>query len=115
MRRIGTFFARIIPKAGPIPPLTPPACGFLTIGGTTYIDPHGTYPLDHRLTGAPTLVINDTDQPITIVTERNHDHLPAAPPTHRTHADLVLTPATDLVLAPGERTETRRGDGVQVV
>jgi hypothetical protein len=125
MRRIGEFFARVIPKSGPTPPFTPPASGFLTIGSTTYIDPHGIYPLDHRLTGSPTLVINDTDQPVTIVTERNRDHPPAAPPPHRSPTDLdlvltptaelVLAPGAELVLAPGERTETRRGDSVQVV
>ncbi|MFE1773004.1 hypothetical protein [Streptomyces sp. NPDC059008] len=115
MRRIGELLARVLPKSGPTPPFTPPASGFLTIGSTTYIDPHGIYPLDHRLTGSPTLVINDTDQPVTIVTERNRDHPPAAPPPHRAPTDLVLTPVAELVLAPGERTETRRGDGVHVV
>ncbi|MEW1660386.1 hypothetical protein [Streptomyces sp. NPDC093707] len=81
--------------ADPEPPA--PASGFLTIGSTTYINPVGTYPLLHSADGTPTPVINDTDHPVTILTESNH----ALPP-----------PA--LVLTPGERTETRRGNGVRV-
>ncbi|MEU9119441.1 hypothetical protein AB0C96_06205 [Streptomyces sp. NPDC048506] len=82
------------------------ARGFLTIGGTTYIDPGGgSYPLDHGIDGSATLVVNDTDQHITIITERNH-HAPAAAPAH--------APPPVVVLAPGERTETRTGDSVLV-
>ncbi|MFE3773864.1 hypothetical protein [Streptomyces sp. NPDC059122] len=54
-------------------------------------------PLFHAADGTLTLVINDTDHPITIITESDHSPPPA-----------------DLILAPGERTETRRGDCVQV-
>lgn len=88
-----------------------PASGFLTIGGTTYIDPDGSYPLDHRADGSATLIINDTDRHITVVTERNSHHSPA-PPSHPSAPAPAPTP--DLVLAPGERTETRRGDSVRV-
>lgn len=104
MRRISELLPPLSRKDGPAPPHTPSASGFLTIGTSTYIDPHGTYPLDHHVTGAPVLIVNDTDQPITVVTERNRYHPPAAPSPH----------STDLVLAPGERTETRRGDSVYV-
>ncbi|MGW1372720.1 hypothetical protein ACWD6P_00350 [Streptomyces sp. NPDC002446] len=109
MRRLTELLATLTPKSGPTPPCAPSASGFLTIGATTYIDPHGIYPLDHRMAGAPTLIANDTDHPIAIVTERNHGHLPAVPWPPSSH----LSP-TDLVLAPGERTETRRGDCVHV-
>ncbi|MFI0905242.1 hypothetical protein ACH4TE_17080 [Streptomyces sioyaensis] len=88
-----------------------PASGFLTIGGTTYIDPDGSYPLDHRADGSATLIINDTDRQITIVTERNSHHSPAPPADPSVPASA---PTPDLVLAPGERTETRRGDSVRV-
>ncbi|WP_433856334.1 hypothetical protein [Streptomyces kronopolitis] len=89
------------------------ASGFLTIGETTYIDPEGSYPLDHRADGSATLVINDTDHDIIIVTERNSHHSPAPP------GDLAAQPpaparTAGLVLAPGERTETREGDSVRV-
>ncbi|MFF4606392.1 hypothetical protein ACFY12_27120 [Streptomyces sp. NPDC001339] len=85
---------------------TTPASGFLTIGGTTYIDPGGgSYPIDHRVDGCATLVVNDTDRLITILTERNH-HPPSPGPGH--------APPPALVLAPGERTETRTGDSVHV-
>ncbi|MFI9076862.1 hypothetical protein ACIGW8_10260 [Streptomyces sioyaensis] len=87
------------------------ASGFLTIGGTTHIDPDGSYPLDHRADGSATLVINDTDRHITIVTERNSHHSPAPPADPFAPAPA---PAPDLVLGPGERTETRRGDSVRV-
>lgn len=88
-----------------------PASGFLTIGGTTYIDPDGSYPLDHRADGSATLIINDTDRHIAIVTERNSHHSPAPPSDTSGPAPA---PSPGLVLAPGERTETRRGDSVRV-
>ncbi|MCF3177869.1 hypothetical protein IPZ61_31720, partial [Streptomyces sioyaensis] len=72
-----------------------PASGFLTIGGTTYIDPDGSYPLDHRADGSATLIINDTDRHITIVTERNSHHSPAPPADPSAPA---LAPTPDLVL-----------------
>ncbi|REK85877.1 hypothetical protein DY245_35660 [Streptomyces inhibens] len=87
-------------RARAAPDATPSASGFLTIGTTTYIDPRGSYPLDHRLNGYATLIINDTNHHITIVTERNHNDPPTPPP--------------DQILAPGQRTETHRGDSVQV-
>ncbi|MEV5479670.1 MULTISPECIES: hypothetical protein [Streptomyces] len=87
------------------------ASGFLTIGGTTHIDPEGSYPLDHRADGSATLIINDTDRHITIVTERNSHHSPAPPADP---SDPAPAPPPDLVLGPGERTETRRGDSVRV-
>ncbi|WP_310727582.1 hypothetical protein [Streptomyces sp. N2A] len=108
MNRIRTLLAPLATRvhADASPPLTGPlASGFLTIGATTYIDPHGTYPLDHRPDGTPTVVINNTTHPITILTESNHSHPATAPPND-------LPPP--LVLTPGERTETRRGDGVRV-
>ncbi|QHC21043.1 hypothetical protein [Streptomyces sp. GS7] len=80
-----------------VPDPTPTASGFLTIGATTYINPTGTYPIFHATDGSLTAIINDTDHHITIVTEREHS-----------------PPPTDIVLAPGERTETGRGDCVQV-
>ncbi|MFE6743356.1 hypothetical protein [Streptomyces tubercidicus] len=96
----------------PTSPNPPPTKGFLTIGGTTYIDPHGTYPLAHHLDGSATLIINETDHYITVVTERDHDYgrdhhdPPPVPPARGTQRDLVL--------APGERAETWRGDSVRV-
>ncbi|MFI1305653.1 hypothetical protein [Streptomyces sioyaensis] len=87
------------------------ATGFLTIGDTTYIDPDGSYPLDHRADGSATLIVNDTDRHITIVTERNSHHSPAPPSDPSAPAPA---PTPDLVLAPGERTETRRGVSVRV-
>ncbi|GAB7033485.1 hypothetical protein AB0G35_01615 [Streptomyces sp. NPDC021749] len=94
------------PRPGPASlPNTQLASGFLTIGATTYIDPQGTYPLDHRPDGTPTVIINDTTHPITILTESNDAHPATAHPND-------LPPP--LALAPGERTETRRGDGVRV-
>ncbi|MFD8548438.1 hypothetical protein [Streptomyces sp. NPDC059649] len=108
MHRIRTLLAPLTkrpqPGASPLP-VTPLASGFLTIGTTTYIDPHGTYPLDHRPDGTPTIIINDTTHPLTILTESDNSH----PATARPHN---LPPP--LVLAPGERTKTRRGDGVRV-
>ncbi|WP_329151308.1 hypothetical protein OIU91_28685 [Streptomyces sp. NBC_01456] len=89
------------------------ASGFLTIGGTTYIDPEGSYPLDHRADGSATLIINDTDRHLTIVTERNSHHSPA-PPGDPAAPSPTPAPAAGLVLAPGERTETRQGDSVRV-
>ncbi|GGU56184.1 hypothetical protein GCM10010211_21290 [Streptomyces albospinus] len=79
------------------PTITPTASGLLTIGTTTYINPAGSYPIYHAADGTLTTIVNDTDHPITIVTERDHSPPPA-----------------DIVLAPGERTETGRGDCVQV-
>ncbi|UZJ31348.1 hypothetical protein [Streptomyces endophytica] len=108
MNRIRTLLVPLAnrPHADASPPPTGHlASGFLTIGTTTYIDPHGIYPLDHRSDGTPTVIINDTTHPITILTESNRSHPATAPPTD-------LPPP--LVLAPGERTETRRGDGVRV-
>ncbi|MGW2408237.1 hypothetical protein ACWCXK_27410 [Streptomyces sp. NPDC001739] len=108
MNRIRTLLAPLATRLHadpPPPPTVPLASGFLTIGTTTYIDPHGTYPLDHRSDGTPTVVINNTTHPITILTESNPSHPATAPPND-------LPPP--LVLAPGERTETRRGDGVRV-
>ncbi|MGW7488441.1 hypothetical protein [Streptomyces sp. NPDC054786] len=96
---------------GPTSDRPPSASGFLTIGGTTYVDPDGSYPLDHRVDGSATLIINDTDQHVTIVTERDSRD-PHAPPGHTPLPDDTSRP--DLVLAPGERTETRRGDSVRV-
>ncbi|MFJ9851654.1 hypothetical protein [Streptomyces sp. NPDC101150] len=83
---------------------TPPASGFLTIGATTYIDPNGHYPIDHPPDGAPALVINDTDHYVTVVTERDRSPGRGHDSTH----------VADIVLAPGGRTETRRGHSVQV-
>ncbi|KPC58994.1 hypothetical protein [Streptomyces chattanoogensis] len=76
----------------------PPASGFLTIGASTYIDPAGHYPLTPAPDGTPTLVVNDTDHHVTVITERDGGH----------------DPTTDIVLAPGDRTETHRGRSVQV-
>ncbi|WP_274915673.1 hypothetical protein [Streptomyces sp. WZ-12] len=100
MRRITRLLSPLLKAAAGAPtvpehPTT--ASGFLTIGGTTYINPAGTYPVYHSADGTPTLIINDTDHPLIIITER--DHSPAPP---------------DLLLTPGERIETRRGDCVQV-
>lgn len=103
-----------IPSDGPADSRTPAtASGFLTIGDTTYIDPEGSYPLDHRADGSATLVINDTDRDITIVTERSSHHSPA-PPGDPTAPAPAPAPAASLVLAPGERAETRDGDSVRV-
>lgn len=137
---------------------SPSARGFLTVGGTTYVDPHGSYPLAHRLDGTATLIVNDTDQYVTVVTERGRgrgrghgrDHRdPPLIATQDAHASgeaaaagqapasgkapgpgqasaLGHGPASghvpvrghalggDLVLAPGERAETWRGDCVRV-
>ncbi|GAO08945.1 hypothetical protein TPA0598_04_05810 [Streptomyces lydicamycinicus] len=154
---------------------SPLARGFLTIGGTTYVDPQGSYPLTHRLDGSATLIVNDTDQYVTVVTERGRDEgcgrdegrgrgrdhgrdhhdpplivnqdapasgaaaaagqapassrapgLGRAPASGQASA-LGQAPALghggpasgrglgrDLVLAPGERAETWRGDSVRV-
>ncbi|WP_275464653.1 hypothetical protein [Streptomyces noursei] len=104
MRRINQLLtpltkaaARTATRTSSIPELPAPASGFLTIGSTTYINPAGTYPLFHAADGTPTRVINDTDHPLTILTESERS-----------------PSAADLILAPGERTETRRGDCVQV-
>ncbi|MFI9046557.1 hypothetical protein [Streptomyces sp. NPDC053427] len=107
MRRIAQLLrplAAATATGAAAPGHAPPASGFLTIGAITYIDPIGHYPIDHPPDGTPTLVINDTDHHVTVVTER--DHVPRRGPT--------LTPITDIVLAPGSRTETRRGHSVQV-
>ncbi|SHK78836.1 hypothetical protein [Streptomyces yunnanensis] len=100
MRRINrllTPLARAATRTSAAPTQPATASGFLTIGSTTYINPTGTYPLFHAADGTPTPIINDTDHPLTIITESDHSPPPA-----------------DLILAPGERTETRRGDCVQV-
>ncbi|WP_411135261.1 hypothetical protein [Streptomyces sp. C10] len=116
MRRIrkllGPLAAATTGSGGPTSDNTPSARGFLTIGGTTYIDPHGSYPLDHRLDGSATLIVNDTDHYVTVVTERDccDPSRPAARPT----AVPGDTPGRDLVLAPGERAETWRGDSVRL-
>ncbi|WP_369356761.1 hypothetical protein [Streptomyces sp. cg2] len=89
--------SKVATRAPAAPAPTAPATGFLTIGSTTYINPTGTYPLLHAPDGALTPIANDTDRPITIITE----------------SDLSPPPPA-LVLAPGERTETRSGDCVQV-
>ncbi|MEU9117558.1 hypothetical protein AB0D04_38955 [Streptomyces sp. NPDC048483] len=86
----------------------PPAKGFLTIGTTTYIDPAGQYPLHHPSDGTATLVINDTDHYVTVVTERDRRAEPDAGP------DAAPGTAPDIALAPGARTETRQGCSVQV-
>lgn len=94
MRRIKKLLSPLTAattRARAAPHATPSASGFLTIGTTTYIDPRGSYPLDHRLNGFATLIINDTNHHITIVTERNHNDPPTPPPTRssprRTHGD----------------------------
>ncbi|UYB42392.1 hypothetical protein SLV14_005255 [Streptomyces sp. Je 1-4] len=115
MRRIRKLLgplAAATAGGGPTSDNTPSARGFLTIGGTTYIDPQGSYPLDHRLDGSATLIVNDTDHYITVVTERNY----CAPPRPAARPTAVPgeAPARDLVLAPGERAETWRGDSVRV-
>ncbi|MFF8370792.1 hypothetical protein ACF05W_18335 [Streptomyces lydicus] len=95
----------------------PPASGFLTIGGTTYVDPAGSFPLDHRIDGSATLIVHDTDRPVTLVTERHRDHPPTAPPrTARPLTRRAPAPADhpSLVLAPGGRIGTRRGDSVWI-
>ena len=100
MRRINQLLsplAKATTRASSTPVTAAPASGFLTIGSTTYINPTGTYPLLHAPDGALTPIVNDTDRPITIITESDHSPPPPA-----------------LVLAPGERTETRRGNCVQV-
>ncbi|MFI7095945.1 hypothetical protein [Streptomyces lydicus] len=107
MRRGQKTLAPLDPRNRPPASPEPPASGFLTIGGTTYVDPVGSYPLDHRIDGSATLIVNDTDQPVTIVTERHRDHPPTAPPSAADHPP-------SLVLAPGERIETRRGDSVRI-
>ncbi len=53
-----------VPDRGPV------ASGFLTIGRTTYVDPAGSYPIDHhRADGSATVIINDTNRHVVIVTE----------------------------------------------
>ncbi len=117
---------------------SPSARGFLAIGGTTYVDPHGSYPLAHHLDGSGTLIVNDTDQYVTVVTERDGDWGSGRDRGRgRDHRDPPLVAARDgsvagegagwghvpvrgqglgrdLVLAPGERAETWRGDSVRV-
>ncbi|GAU68152.1 hypothetical protein SSP35_06_02400 [Streptomyces sp. NBRC 110611] len=109
MRRITTLFGSLGAAASrdtAVGVASAPASGFLTIGGTTYIDPGGgSYPIDHSVDGCATLIVNDTDRLITIITERNH-HPPSSGPGH--------APPPAIVLAPGERTETWTGDSVQV-
>ncbi|GAA5613823.1 hypothetical protein CP981_13605 [Streptomyces platensis] len=109
---------------------SPSARGFLTVGGTTYVDPHGSYPLAHRLDGSATLIVNDTDQYVTVVTERSRDRGRGHGRDHRDPPLIAAQDAPawgeaaaaaeqasagrDLVLAPGERAETWRGDSVRV-
>ncbi|MEV7378447.1 hypothetical protein [Streptomyces lydicus] len=107
MRRRQKTRAPLAPRNGLPASPEPPASGFPTIGRTTYVDPVGSCPLDHRIDGSATLIINDTDQPVTIVTERHRGHPPTAPPSPADHPP-------SLVLAPGERIETRRGDSVRI-
>ncbi|MFF8897505.1 hypothetical protein ACF082_08470 [Streptomyces lydicus] len=107
MRRRQKTLAPLDPRNGLTTSPERPASGFLTIGGTRYVDPAGSYPLDHRIDGSATLIINDTDHPVTIVTERHRDHPPTAPPSPADHPP-------SLVLAPGERIETRQGDSVRI-
>ncbi|KUL51006.1 hypothetical protein ADL22_06870 [Streptomyces sp. NRRL F-4489] len=98
LTRLLTPLTRAVTDPPPAFPEIPTAAsGFLTIGNTTYINPAGTYPLFHTPDGSPTPVNNDTDRPLTILTERDHS-----------------PPPPDLLLAPGERTDTRRGDWVHV-
>lgn len=115
MRRIRKLLGPLTAATGggrPTSDNAPSARGFLTIGGTTYIDPHGSYPLDHRLDGSATLIVNDTDHYLTVITERDCCDPPR--PTARHTAVPGAAPARDLVLAPGERAETWRGDSVRV-
>ncbi|MEU8786011.1 hypothetical protein [Streptomyces sp. NPDC048637] len=115
MRRIKKLLgplAAALATGGPAAHQPPLARGFLTIGGTTYIDPHGSYPLAHHLDGSATLIINDTDHYLTIVTERDCCDPPRPTPRHAPAP--AHTPGRDLVLAPGERAETWRGDSVRV-
>ncbi|MFC5250970.1 hypothetical protein [Streptomyces nigrescens] len=116
MRRIrkllGPLAAATTGGGPPTSDNTPSARGFLTIGGTTYIDPHGSYPLDHRLDGSATLIVNDTDHYVTVVTECDCCG-PPGPEARHTEAPGDA-PGRDLVLAPGERAETWRGDSVRV-
>lgn len=106
MNRLLGPLAAATARGGPVPVQPPTASGFLTIGGTTYIDPDsGNYPLDHPADGSAVLIINDTDHPVTIITERNR-HAPSAAPAH--------APPAQLVIAPGQRMETRWGDCVQI-
>ncbi|AOP45816.1 hypothetical protein [Streptomyces lydicus] len=124
MRRSRKTLTPLGPRDGRPASPEPPASGFLTIGGTTYVDPVGSYPLDHRIDGSATLIINDTDRPVTIVTERHRDHPPTAPPSRTAPPSPAVPPApaghassaghASLVLAPGERIETRRGDSVRI-
>ncbi|BCK71214.1 hypothetical protein Srufu_051670 [Streptomyces libani subsp. rufus] len=109
---------------------SPSVRGFLTVGGTTYVDPHGSYPLAHRLDGSATLIVNDTDQYVTVVTERGRDRGRGHGRDHRDPPLIAAQDAPawgeaaaaaeqasagrDLVLAPGERAETWRGDSVRV-
>ncbi|MFG2137318.1 hypothetical protein [Streptomyces sp. NPDC048650] len=113
MRRVAKLLkplAAATATGAPAPGSALPASGFLTIGGTTYIDPAGHYPLGHLAGGSATLVINDTDQHITIVTESDHD--PCR--DHDGAQGRAPGRAADIVLAPGGRTETRRGHSVHV-
>ncbi|MEV0369289.1 hypothetical protein AB0I10_05635 [Streptomyces sp. NPDC050636] len=125
MRRITQLFrplAAAMTVGGAAPFCTPPASGFLTIGSTTYVDPAGSYPIDRSPDGAAILVINDTDRHIAIVTESDHGIDISIDVTTDVTTDIstdVTGDSTtditaDIVLAPGARTETRRGQTVQV-
>lgn len=144
MKKLLGHRAAATPDGTPTSDNSSSARGFLTIGGTTYIDPHGSYPLTHHLDGSATLIVNDTDQYVTVVTERDRGRERGRDRgSGRDHRDPPLIavqewPAPgeaaawgqgaasdhvpvrghglgrDLVLAPGERAETWRGDSVRV-
>ncbi|WP_407553134.1 hypothetical protein QOM21_24165 [Streptomyces sp. Pv4-95] len=120
-----------VPDRGPV------ASGFLTIGRTTYVDPAGSYPIDHhRADGSATVIINDTNRHVVIVTEsdrggraggRGGGRGGGAGAGSGAGAGIGRQAAVDkgaeawgvdgdadVVLAPGERVETWRGSCVQV-
>ncbi|MFH8573150.1 hypothetical protein [Streptomyces sp. NPDC017993] len=114
-----------VPDRGPV------ASGFLTVGRTTYVDPAGCYPIDHhRADGSATVVINDTNRHVIIVTERDRGGRAGMRAGGRgggasagagaggrrgPGVDIVVADGdVDVVLAPGERVETWRGSCVQI-
>ncbi|MFG2892815.1 hypothetical protein [Streptomyces sp. NPDC048248] len=120
-----------VPDRGPV------ASGFLTIGRTTYVDPAGSYPIDHhRADGSATVIINDTNRHVVIVTVRDRGGRAGVRAGRHGggagagsgagagigrqadgEAGVEASGAdgdVDLVLAPGERAETWRGSCVQI-
>ncbi|MFD7106653.1 hypothetical protein [Streptomyces celluloflavus] len=92
-------------RSGAAPGCALAASGFLTIGGTTYVDPSGSYPIDQLTDRPTTLIINDTDRHITIVTERDRGGF--------TDGGQRTEPV-EVVLPPGGRAEVTHGHSVQI-